>query len=133
MSNEYADDELCFLMFKLIPDCGSMKGTYFVQTNGNEDDILKFEIINKNNGIKFYERFYTWSELCMLRDMKDLWDDDYSADNVEFMIFKGAFRVPGKKKTLEGDDVEAWYEKYLDDPKVPTWSNIAEEVIDMTK
>lgn len=132
MSKQYSNDELYFLMFKLIPDCGSMKGTYFVQTNGNEEDIRKFEIINKNNGIKFYERFYTWSELCMLMDMKGLWEDDGSADNVEFMIFKGEFRVPGKKKPLEEHDLDAWYEKYVGDHKFPSWERIVEEVIDMS-
>ena len=131
--DKYSDNELCFLMFKMHSNLADMKGTYFVQTNGNEDQIRKFEIINENNGIKFYSRFYTWNELCMLIDMKDLWEYDGSADNIEFMIFKGEFKVPGKNKTLCEKDLEAWYEKYLGYSKSPSWKNIAEEVIDMTE
>ncbi|XWV25418.1 putative ORFan [Tupanvirus deep ocean] len=128
------DDKLIFVMFEIYCNLGSdMNGKYFVQVNGNEEQIEKFKKINKNGDVKFNEKKYTWSELNKLRKMKDLWKYDGSNDNVERLILKGKLTVPDKNKSLNTDELLKWWKKYLKSNKWPQWSNIVEEVIDLAK
>ncbi|XWV26746.1 putative orfan [Tupanvirus soda lake] len=128
------NDILVFVMFEIDYNLDSdMNGKYFVQVNGNEDQIEKFKKINKNGDVKFNDKQYTWLELKKLREMKDLWAYDGSNDNVERLILKGKLTVPGKNKALDKNDLIEWWKKHLKSPKWPQWTNIVEEVIDLAK
>ena len=128
------NDNLVFVMFEIHCNLGSdMNGKYFIQLTDNEDEIKKFKKINKNGDVSFNKKQYSWKELCMLREMKELWKYDGSNDNVERLILKGNFNVPGKNKVYSMDDLKKWWETYLGDIKWPKWINISEEVIDLSK
>ena len=72
-NNSPDDSELIFAMFEINCNLGSdMNGKYFIQINGNEDQIEKFKKNNKDGGyIKFNEKEYTWSELQNLTEKKN--------------------------------------------------------------
>lgn len=122
-----------FVMFSITCNLGrDMSGKYFIQVDGNEDQISKFKTINTNGNVEFFKNLYTLDELRTLgKFSNDLLAPIGANDVEEVLILKGKLKVPGKTKIYSRDELYKWWEKYLGCPKSPKWNNIIEEVIDI--
>lgn len=125
-----------YVMFEIDFNLGhDIKGKYFVQYTSNENSIDKFIKINQNGNVKFFPEKYSAeqitkliSTLCVFNKLLDL----DASDNVECMIFKGEFNIPGENKIYSLEELEIWWREYLVCPKFPVWENFFDEIIDLT-
>lgn len=126
--------ENIYKMFKIRNNLGrDMNGMYFIQINGNEEEIDKFRRINTNGSVEFDdEEIYTESEVYALKKIKFMFKYSGHNDNEERLILKGKMTIPGKNKKYKIKKLENWWTKHLRDPKQPMWNKIIEEIIDLT-
>jgi hypothetical protein len=124
-------DQIEYVMLKIYNNCDSdMSGTYFIQYTGNENDIDKFLTINGLNNVKFISKKYRYEQIIVLKEFTCLFDTDYS-DNVEILMLSGKFNVKGQYRVYDKEELEQWWETFLESTKCPEWSNFSEKVINL--
>lgn len=122
-----------YVMLQINNNLGSdMIGTYFVQYTGNKKNIKKFLLINTKGDVIYYPKKYSYDQVMTLGEFEHLFDMSL-ADNVEVLLLAGKFRVPGENREYDKKELLTWWETYLDWTNAPTWSNIVEDVVNLTK
>ena len=118
-----------YVMIHITHNLGSdMDGIYFVQYTGNKKALEKFRTINTNGDVKYFSKKYSHKKVMSLLSFENLWNMGF-ADNVERLVLCGKMKTPGETRPYDQDELEAWWEEYLGDPKFPKWKNMFEQVI----
>lgn len=124
-----------FVMVKFQMLCDrDMNGIYFMQLDGNEDQIMRFkkilleEIKKKgyySESVIFYPKKYTETQVDNLKIFEQtLWNLGAN-DEVQRLKLFGRFQLP--EKPLD-QGFEEWFEEHFDWTKSPNWTYTWEKV-----
>ena len=132
----YKNKPAHYVLINIFNNMGSdMMGNYFIRYEGNKKSIEKFLLINENQDyIKYYpNKKYTFDQVWALSSFIDLWKNFRgTSDNVELLMFTGRFKIPGENRAYSSDELEEWWETYLNGTKAPEWEAITDGVIDLS-
>lgn len=137
-SKSETKSEIRYVHFSLIGNCGcDMDHLYFVQYDGNENEIQKFKNINKDNdALFFYDQekyhqkwsnpYYTEKEIINMKGL--VHQDSGQADSVECKLLKGKLNIPERN---ENEDICDWWKTHFGYAKYPEWNDRVEIVYDL--